>query len=165
MRTAEESQVTRVMTDPSQQDPSLAALGLPPIDQIGFVVKSLAEVEERYSALFGPWTRIDGSVTGATFRGRICDVKLEILFGHSFDLEIEFIEWQGGESPHSEFIEAGHEGMHHLRYRVDNTDAWIEKIAAIDYHPIWYKQFSEDIVFSYLERKGDPLLIEFLQIP
>ena len=153
------------MPTPTNEDPSLATLGLPPIDQVGFVVQSLAEAEKRYGALFGPFTRIDGSVNGATYRGRVCDVKLEILFGHSGDLEIEFIEWQGGESPHSEFIEAGHEGMHHLRYRVDDTDGWIEKIAEIGYHPIWYKQFSEDIVFSYVERKGDPLLIEFLQMP
>ncbi len=153
------------MSDPSNEDLSLAALGLPPIDQVGFVVKSLAEAEKRYGALFGPWTRIDGSVSAATYRGRVCDVKLEILFGHSGDLESEFIEWQGGESPRSEFIEAGREGMHHLRYRVDDTDGWIEKIAEIGYHPIWYKQFSEDIVFSYVERKGDPLLIEFLQMP
>ena len=150
---------------PPNRDPSLATLGLPPIDQVGFVVKSLAEAEKRYTPLFGPWTRIDGSVESATYRGRLCDAKLAILFGHSGNLEIEFIEWQGGESPHREFIEAGREGMHHLRYRVDDTDGWIEKVEKIGYHPIWYKQFSEDIVFSYLEREGDPLLIEFLQMP
>ena len=149
----------------SNENPSLATLGLPPIDQVGFVVKSIAATEERYGALFGPWTHMDGSVEGATYRGRVCDAKLELLFGHSGDLEIEFIEWQGGESPHREFIEAGREGMHHLRYRVDNCDRWIEKVAAIGYYPIWYKVFSEDIVFSYLEREGDPLLIEFLQMP
>ena len=153
------------MANPPNDDHPLANLGLPPIDQVGFVVKSLAETEKRYGALFGPWTRMDGSVGAATYRGRVCDAKLELLFGHSGDLEIEFIEWQGGESPHREFIESGREGMHHLRYRVDDTDACIEKVAKIGYRPIWYKQFSEDIVFAYLEREGDPLLIEFLQMP
>ncbi len=153
------------MSDPASSEPTLASLGLPPIDQVGFVVKSLTEAEQRYGALFGPWTRMNGSVQGATYRGRVCDAELELLFGHSGDLEIEFIEWKGGESPHREFIEAGREGMHHLRYRVDDTDGWIEKVAEIGYHPIWYKQFSRDIVFSYLEREGDPLLIEFLQMP
>ncbi len=153
------------MSNLPNDDPSLATLGLPPIDQVGFVVKSLADAEQRYGALFGPWTRMNGSVQGATYRGRVCDAELELLFGHSGELEIEFIEWRGGESPHREFIEAGREGMHHLRYRVDDTDGWIEKVAEIGYHPIWYKQFSRDIVFSYLEREGDPLLIEFLQMP
>ena len=143
----------------------LETLGLPPIDQVGFVVKSVADAEKRYGALFGPFSSMDGSVQGATFRGRDCDVKLQLLFGHSGDLEIEFIEWQGGESPHSEFIEAGREGMHHLRYRVDDTDGWIEKLATVGYEPIWYKKLTPEIVFAYLERKDDPLLVELLQMP
>jgi len=146
-------------------DLALTGLGLPPIDQVGFVVRSLDEAERRYASLFGPFQRIDGSVQGATFRGKKADVKLEILFGHSGDLEIEFIEWQGGESPHSEFIEAGREGMHHVRYRVDDADAWIGKVARVGYLPIWYMHFSPEIKFAYLERDGDPLIIEFLQMP
>ncbi len=143
----------------------LGDLGLPPIDQVGFVVKSVDEAEKRYGEMFGPFTRMDGSVQAATYRGREADAQLEILFGHSGGLEMEFIEWKGGESPHREFIEQGREGMHHIRFRVDDADAWIEKVAAVGYEPIWYKQFSAQIVFAYLERKDDPLLIEFLQMP
>ena len=145
--------------------PAPPSLGLPPIDQVGFVVRSLADCEARYGALFGPFTRMSSAIEGADYRGRVCDVKLELLFGHSGDLEIEFIEWQGGESPHREFIESGREGMHHIRYRVDDTDGWIEKLASIGYRPIWYKKLTDDIVFAYLERDDDPLLIEFLQMP
>ena len=143
----------------------LAELGLPPIDQVGFVVRSLDEAKERYGALFGPFQEMDGSVQAADYRGNVADAQLAIAFGRSGELEMEFIEWQGGESPHREFIEAGREGMHHLRYRVEDTDAWIEKLAPLGYQPIWYKQFSADTVFAYLEREGDPLLIEFLQMP
>jgi len=146
-------------------DNPLSTLGLPQIDQVGFVVKSLSDAEERYGALFGPFTKMDGSVQAADYRGKTADAELSILFGKSGDVEMEFIEWHSGESPHREFIEQGREGMHHIRYRVDNTDAWIEKLATVGYEPIWYKQFSEDIVFAYLERPGDPLLIEFLQMP
>ncbi len=147
------------------QPESPEGLGLPQIDQVGFVVKSVDEAEKRYGALFGPFTRMDGSVQAATYRGREADAQLEILFGRSGELEMEFIEWKGGESPHREFIEQGREGMHHIRYRVDDTDAWIERLAEVGYRPIWYKQFSPEIVFAYLEREGDPLLIEFLQMP
>jgi hypothetical protein len=143
----------------------LEGLGLPPIDQVGFVVRSVDEAEQRYGPFFGPFIRMNGSVSGATYRGRECDVELQLLLGRSGDVEIEFIEWQSGESPHREFLEAGREGLHHLRYRVDDTDAWIEKVAAVGYRPIWYKQFSPEIVFAYLEREGDPLIIEFLQMP
>jgi methylmalonyl-CoA/ethylmalonyl-CoA epimerase len=147
------------------QNADLESLGLPPIDQVGFVVKSVDDAIDRYGAMFGPFTRMDGSVQDATFRGRQEDVQLDILFGRSGDIEIEFIEWKGGWSPHREFIELGREGMHHLRYRVEDTDGWIEKLAPHGYDAIWYKKLNKDIVFSYLERKGDPLLIEFLQMP
>lgn len=143
----------------------LAELGLPPIDQVGFVVRSLEESRKRYEPLFGPFTEMDGSVAEANYRGEIADAQLQIMFGHSGDLEIEFIEWRGGRSPHREFIEQGREGMHHLRYRVDDVDAWIEKLEPVGFRPIWYKQFSPEITFAYLEREGDPLLIEFLKMP
>ena len=152
-------------TTPSGKAGDLAALGLPPIDQVGFVVRSVEDAKRRYAALFGPFSEMDGSVKEADYRGRTCDVELAIAFGRSGDLEMEFIEWRSGESPHREFIEQGREGMHHLRYRVDDTDAWIARVAPLGYRPIWYKQFTADTVFAYLEREGDPLLIEFLQMP
>jgi methylmalonyl-CoA/ethylmalonyl-CoA epimerase len=151
--------------DPSRTAPDLQCLGLPPIDQVGFVVQDLAQAEARYGALFGPFTRMDGSVRGASYRGREADVDLDLLFGRSGEIEIEFIEWKAGHSPHREFIEQGREGMHHLRFRVDDADAWIEKCATVGYQPIWYKHYSKEIVFAYLEREGDPLLIELLQMP
>jgi hypothetical protein len=135
------------------------------LDLTVVVEARLGFAEQRYGALFGPFRRMDGSVEAALYRGKETDAQLEIMFGQSGELEIEFIEWKGGASPHSEFIKAGHEGMHHLRYRVDDADAWIEKCATIGYKPIWYKQYTEDTVFAYLEREGDPLLIEFLQMP
>ena len=144
---------------------ALNELGLPPIDQVGFVVRSLDEAKARYGSLFGPFTDLDGSVEAANYRGRVADAQLAIACGRSGEVEMEFIEWQSGESPHREFIEAGREGMHHLRYRVEDADAWVERLAPLGYRPIWYKQFSADTTFVYLEREGDPLLIEFLQMP
>lgn len=153
------------MPDPLAGESRLATLGLPPIDQIGFVVRSLAESENRYGALFGPWKHMDGTVEAATYRGRVCDARLDLMFGRSGALEIEFIEWRAGDCPHREFIEAGREGMHHLRYRIDDADAWIAKFSTIGYRPVWYKQYSAEIVFAYLEREDDPLLVELLQMP
>jgi catechol 2,3-dioxygenase-like lactoylglutathione lyase family enzyme len=144
---------------------SASTLALPPIDQVGFVVSDLDQAVARYEALYGPFTFMDAEVSGADFHGRKADCRLRIAFGHSGPLEIEFIQPVEGESPHAEFLAAGGEGMHHLRYRVEDTDAWIEKVAPLGYKPIWYKQFSADTVFAYLEREGDPLLIEFLQMP
>jgi methylmalonyl-CoA/ethylmalonyl-CoA epimerase len=140
-------------------------LGLPPADQVGFVVKNLEESMAMYGPLFGPFKTMDGSVEGAILRGESKDVKLKIAFGKTGDLEIELIEWLEGESPHSEFIQAGKEGMHHIRFRVDDCDGAIGKAESIGFKTIWYKALGEDIKFAYMERDNDPLIIEFLQMP
>jgi hypothetical protein len=71
----------------------------------------------------------------------------------------------GWREPPQRVHPGGARGIHHLRHRVDDTDGWIEKLATIGYHPIWYKKLTDAIVFAYLEREGDPLLIELLQMP
>jgi 4-hydroxyphenylpyruvate dioxygenase-like putative hemolysin len=141
-------------------------LGLPPIDQIGFVVKNLDDWVQRYDAIFGPFSLMDESqVSAATFRGKETDTSLKIAFGRSGDVEIEFIEWCSGEGPHSEFIQSGREGLHHLRFRVEDVDHWIEKLRSTGYEPIWYKKWSADTVFVYLENPDDPVILELLQMP
>jgi hypothetical protein len=154
------------MTMPSTSLPSaLATVGLPALVQVGFVVKNLKQAIAQYEPMFGPFTTMDGSVQGATYRGRTEDANLDIAFGHSGKLEIELIEWKGGHSPHREFIEKGREGMHHVQFRVKNCDAWIKKLEPIGYQTIWYKRWSADTTFAYMEREGDPLIVEFLQMP
>lgn len=147
------------------RDPALETLGLPPIDQIGFVVKDLDAWVRQFGPVFGPFTFMDGSVQGADFRGRSEDVGLKIAFGSSGDLEIELIQWQDGTSPHSEFIQSGREGLHHLRYRVTDADTWIAKLASVGYTPCWYKRWNAETVFAYLENPDFPLYLELLQMP
>jgi methylmalonyl-CoA/ethylmalonyl-CoA epimerase len=144
---------------------TLDRLGLPPIDQIGFVVRDLDAAVARYEPLFGPFTFMDGSVPAVAYRGRVDDCQLRLAFGRSGAVEIELIQWVSGHSPHREFIESGREGMHHLRFRVDDVDAWTERVREAGYSPVWYKRFQPDLVFAYLERADDPLLIELIQLP
>jgi len=146
-------------------DNPLTRLGLPPADQVGFVVRDLKAAMALYDPLFGPFSLMDGSVNACDYRGRVEDVGLNIAFGRSGDIEIELIEWVSGHSPHREFLERGREGMHHLRFRVDDADAWIAKMKPLGYEAIWYKRYSADTTFAYLERAGDPTIIEFLQMP
>lgn len=141
------------------------ALGLPPVAQLGFVVRDRAEWIDRFSPLFGPFTTMDATVPGARYRGVEADCSLKLAFGRSGDLEIELIEWVSGGSPHRDFIGQGREGLHHLQFRVDGVDRWIEKLAMLGYRSIWYKRWSPDTVFAYLERDGDPTVIELLTMP
>ncbi|HEX5634408.1 MAG TPA: VOC family protein, partial [Gemmatimonadales bacterium] len=85
------------------------------IDQVGFVVPDLDVACARYEALFGPWKRAESPLTGVLYRGTPSDVHLRLAFGRADDLEMEFIAVASGASPHSEFLAAGREGIHHVR--------------------------------------------------
>ena len=143
----------------------LEKLDLPPMDQVGFVVPDMDTALQLYEPMFGPFNRMDTEVEQADFRGNPTDCTLKLAFGKSGDVEIELIEITSGNSPHQEFIDAGKSGMQHIRFRVEDCDAKIEEAKIIGYQPIWYKRLSDDIAFVYLEREGDPLIIEFLQMP
>ena len=140
-------------------------LGLPRIDQIGFVVPDIKQAMTSYEALFGPWNSMEAEVESANYSGEIHEASLLLAFGASGDLEIELIEVTAGKSPHQELIARGGHGMNHVRYRTPDIDEKIEQAKALGYEPIWYKRLSDDIAFCYLEKPGDPLILEFLQMP
>lgn len=142
----------------------LAGVSLPPIDQVGYVVRSLDDAIARYEPLFGPFTRMDSPLTGVLFRGVPCDVSLRMAFGSVGNVEIEFIEVVSGASPHQEFLDAGREGIHHIRYRVPDCDATIAALADVGFAPIWYHDMGF-AKFAYLEHASrDGVLIELLEM-
>ncbi len=141
------------------------ALSLPAADQVGFVVRDMDAALALYEPLFGEFTQMDAPVPGATFRGEEADCNLKIAFAKSGELEIELIQWVDGPCPHQEFIESGREGMHHLRFKVDNVEAKIEEAKALGYSAMWVKRMTPQIAWAYMERPGDPLIVEFLEMP
>lgn len=137
---------------------------LPRIDQVGYVVRDLDATIARYDALFGPFTRLDTPLTGVWYRGTPTDVTLRLAFGHTGDLEMEFIEPVSGASPHTEFLAAGREGIHHVRYRVPDARATIAAFGTIGFAPIWLHDMGH-AVFAYLEHeRRDGVLVEVLQL-
>lgn len=143
---------------------ALDAIGLPSFDQIGFVVRDLEDAMARYAPLFGEMWRTDYGPQMARFRGGPrSEYRIHFAFARVNGIEIELIQWISGETPHREFIEAGREGMHHLRFRIDDLAYWIAKLGTLGYENIWSEDIEPGIGFAYLERPGDPLLIELLQ--
>ena len=149
------------MTPPA----ALEQLQLPQVAQIGFVVRHLGTAIKLYEPVFGTFKCMDGSVQAAEYRGHIADAGLKIAFAWSGAVEIELIEWVSGESPHREFIQSGRQGMHHLQFRVEDCDGWIQRLKPLGYEAIWYKCMSPEVKFAYMERAHDPLILEFLQMP
>jgi methylmalonyl-CoA/ethylmalonyl-CoA epimerase len=140
-----------------------AQLKLPPIDQVGFVVRDMEAALKLYEPLFGPFSTMDSGEFEYDYRGEKDVSSLKLAFGRSGDVEIELIQWVSGRTPHKEFIDAGREGMHHLRFRVDNLDEKVGEAQALGYHSIWQTRYGEGLAVAYLEREGDPLLLEFFE--
>jgi catechol 2,3-dioxygenase-like lactoylglutathione lyase family enzyme len=142
----------------------IGGVELPPIDQVGFVVRDLDETTKRYERLFGPFAFMESPLTGVLYRGKPADVNLRIAYGSAGGLEMEFIAVLSGASPHAEFLAAGREGIHHVRYRVRDCDAAIEALRGEGLEPIWYHAMGF-AKFAYLEHASrDGVLIELLEM-
>lgn len=145
---------------------STASLGLPSPDQIGFVVRNLEDAMRLYAPLFGPFKLTDYGPSQASYRGRPpSDSTLRFAFGRIGALEIELIEWSDGDTPHGDFIRRGREGVHHLRFRVDDIDHWSKKLIDAGYAAVWGARISPDIAYMYFEQPGDDLYLELLEYP
>ena len=138
-------------------------LDLPDLNQVGFVVRDLAAALALYEPLFGPFVTMDPGPMTYDYRGVQEECDMRIAFGKSGDVEIELIEWVSGGCPHKEFLDAGREGMHHLRFIVDDLDASVGAAQAFGYESIWGKRYGEGLAVAYLEREGDPVVMEFFE--
>ena len=135
------------------------------IDQVGFVVPDLDAACARYEVLFGPWQRAESPLRGVCFRGVPTDVHLRLAFGHAGPLEMEFIAVVSGASPHSEFLAAGREGIHHVRYPVADLAATLAALEPEGFVPIWSFALGP-YKWAYCEhRSRDGVLIELLESP
>ncbi|NND67432.1 MAG: hypothetical protein HKN19_07590 [Halioglobus sp.] len=138
-------------------------LDLPKLDQVGFVVRDLDAAMALYEPMFGPFDTMDPGPMTYDYRGSEEECNMRLAFGKSGDVEIELIEWVEGGCPHKEFIDAGREGMHHLRFRIDDLDAKVAEAETIGWRAIWTKRYGEGLAVAYLERDGDPLFLELFE--
>ncbi len=137
-------------------------LGLPPIDQVSYVVKDMARALERFEPLFGSFQVMQFTLEGTRYRGRPADVTLKLGFGRSGGIEIELIEVVSGDSPHKEFLEKHGEGQHHVRCIVPDLDPVLERAARHGFETIWSHEMpGAGVRFVYLERDGT--LVELIE--
>lgn len=146
------------MTDDIRQH-----LDLPDLNQVGFVVRDMERALAFYEPLFGPFSTMDPGPMTYDYRGQQVECDMRLAFGKSGEVEIELIEWVSGGCPHKEFLDAGREGMHHLRFIVEDLAAAVAEVAEVGYVSIWGKRYGDGLAVAYLERDGDPLLIELFE--
>ena len=135
-----------------------ATLDLPDLNQVGFVVRNLEQALALYEPMFGPFSTMEPGPMTYDYRGAEEECTMRLAFG-----KIELIEWVSGGCPHKEFLDAGKEGMHHLRFIVEDLDTEVAAAQTIGYRSIWSKRYGEGLAVAYLERSGDPLVIELFE--
>ena len=105
---------------------------------------------------------------GTNYRGRPSDVTLRLAFGRSGALEIELIQWVSGDSPHKEALDAGGEGVHHVRFVVDDLATPKARLEERGFAVVWSHGFPDaGIEWAYLEGPAEQggLMVELYQNP
>ncbi len=124
---------------------------LPPIDQIGFVVRDLDAAVEQYEPLVGTFDVAQYDMDDVDYRGRSTSCTLKIAIARSGDLEFELIEVVAGEAYHREFLDQGRDGPHHIRFPTKDLDGDVAKLEPIGFKRVYGKRFAPGLAFAYLE--------------
>jgi len=105
---------------------------LSPLVQIGIVVKDVQKAVEYYTRVFGlgPWEIKDISLgpERCWVRGKPFTIKSHPdAFAQLGPIEIELVQ-PPEDGIHRWFLDSKGEGLHHLCFRVDNYDAWMNHL-------------------------------------
>ena len=138
---------------------------LPPVYQLGYVVRDIEKACRYYESVFGtgPFSNvIDVNMDGALLRGKPVETTIKVAFVQSGDVQIELIEPVVGKNLYTEFLETRGEGIHHLAYKVDDMEA----VKAVYTEKVGEPVFSRDMgimEFAYFDTSEvGGLMIEFL---
>lgn len=127
-------------------------LGLPPVGQIGFVVKDMNKAVDYYSFLFGigPFTVYEFVPEKHWFMEEPSYLKLMMGKAAWGSLELELIQPIEGRSFHREFLETQGEGIQHLGFFVPNYDETFEKFKAAGFKPVMRAETYVETYKGYL---------------
>jgi methylmalonyl-CoA/ethylmalonyl-CoA epimerase len=150
----------------AEQEPRVK---LPPVDQIGIVVKDIDRAIEYYSSTFGwgPFRVREREMKGFTYRGKIGDCRLKLALARSGSIEIELIQVLEGETPHTEFLREKGEGVQHLRCSVDDIDNMLAELAKEGIEPVFHQSLPQfGVSWAYLNSdKIGGVMLELIQWP
>ena len=143
------------------------AVRLPPVEQIGIVVRDADLAAGFFTSIFGwgPFKISEVEMKGFTYGDRTGNCRLKMAFARSGDVEIELIEVLEGETPHSDFLRCHGEGMQHLRFRVDDCDAMTAALAREGVDPLFHQRFPGIAAFAYMKTdKTSGLMVELFEM-
>jgi hypothetical protein len=140
--------------------------GLGAIDQISFAVPSVDDALPRYAAMFGgPFTAMDVPGMDVVVRGQPESVALRLGFGRTAGLEVELVEVVSGGWPTVAWLADHGEGLHHLRYPVDEFVQSRDEMLAAGCTLVM-EGHSSGVSFGYLEVPMlNGMVVELIQMP
>ena len=150
-------------TDLASASHAASLMGLTTMDQIGLVYKDLDAALALYEPVFGPFEVFKYGEMEWEYYGVPETSEINMALASSGNIQIELIQWVSGKTPHKDFIDAGREGLQHIRYRVDDLEAVQRKAEEHRYQAIWKKHFAPGLAAAYLARDNDPLIIELFE--
>jgi catechol 2,3-dioxygenase-like lactoylglutathione lyase family enzyme len=144
------------------------------IPQIGFVVKNLEEMVEKYWKVFGigPWdfyTYEKPFVTKMSYMGRDADYSMRVALSYLGSTRIELIEIKEGNSIYKDFVEKKGYGVQHLGILVNDIQAVIRQAESIGIRMIQDGMgfgLDGDGHFAYLDTEDDfGIVYELIERP
>ena len=127
---------------------------LPPLDQIGIVVKDLDKAIEYYSSIFGwgPFHVREFEMRGFAYRGGEGYCRARRAFTQSGPVQVELVQVLEGETPHTEYLQEKGEGVQHLRFIVDDLKGMLAELAKEGIEPIYAQSYPEfGVDFAYVD--------------
>ncbi len=131
---------------------SESPLSLPPLSQVGIVVRDIDRTAAFYHSTFGigPFGIIpEVKFEGALLRGRPATISIKVAFAQSGPVQIELIQPLEGESIYTEFLASKGEGLHHLGFEVDDFHAWLAHFKSKGIEPVFWHDMGW-MAFAYL---------------
>ncbi len=146
-------------------------INLPPVSQVGMVVKDIDKVMQFYSSTFGigPWVVKEGEYRKLKVRDQFYSCKTKVARADFGPIELELFQVIEGRSLHSEFLDRDREGVHHFGFFVSGEEKE-QIIGELEEIGINVVQAAErpNVRFAFLdtEKEGGGVFFELIeQIP
>ena len=129
-----------------------SAVILPPLSQVGIVVRDIEKTAAFYYSTFGigPFEIVpEVKFEGVILRGSPTNAKIKVAFAQSGPLQIELIQPLEGENIYTEFLDSKGDGLHHLGFQVDDFDSMLAEFRSKDIEPVFWLNLGW-MAFAYL---------------
>lgn len=128
------------------------SLSLPPVSQIGVVVRDIDKAVHYYSTVFGmgPFTVYEFVPEKHWYMEEPSHLKLKMGKAMLGNLEWEMIQPLEGKSLHQAFLDSHGEGMQHLGFNVGNYDDMFENMRSEGFQPLMRAETYVETYKGYL---------------